>query len=228
MRHQAAVFIKSLKRGNEQTVVLLKFPLLMANPRSGKKSKFGVIALCGVAILGGLYFAWKSQQTPVGGQVFAKLPATEQQKRREDLKKLEGELGDVAEKAKRHEKAPFSVTFTEENINTFLQDRLRTEKFPIHDPRAGLSPGQLTLEGKADYKGFSAPARLSGNLSVKNGQVTFQADSLTVQGFPVDSLKDKAESEVNKLLARGLVEADINIESVTIEQGQMTITGQTK
>jgi hypothetical protein len=199
----------------------------MKKRRSGKISKFGLVALGGVAVLLGLFFAWRQSTAPVGGPSFSQLPAGEQEKRREDLRKLESEVGDIAQKAKAKQKAPFTLTVTEEHLNTLLQDRLRTEKAPIRDLRAALSPNQITLQGTVDYKGFSAPATMTGQLQVQNGQVTFRADSLNVQGLPVGGFKDKIESEINKQLARGITEAPVTLESIEIAQGQMTLRGVT-
>ena len=200
----------------------------MDKRRPRKKSKAGLLFLCLLPMIVVSFFSWRSLQKPVGGTAFKQLPAAEQQKRREHLTQLEEQVKDVSRKVKAKEKAPFEFVITEEDLNTLLQDRVDTRKFPIREPRAGFSPGQLTLQGTVDYKGISAPASLSGALSVKNGQSTFKADSLTVQGIPVGSLKNKAETEINKLLAQGLTESSVKLESITIEQGQMTLRGQTQ
>ena len=174
------------------------------------------------------FFMWRSNQAPVGGTAFKQLPATEQAKRRENLIQLEEQVKDIGRKVKAKEKAPFEFVITEEDLNTLLQDRVDTKKFPIQEPRAGFSPGQLTLQGTVDYKGIQAPASLTGGLSVKNGQAFFKADSLSVQGFPVGSLKNKAESEINKVLEQGLGQTSVKLEGITIEEGKMTLRGQTQ
>lgn len=200
----------------------------MNKRRDRKKSKLGLILLCLTPMVAVSFFMWRSNQAPVGGTTFKQLPVAEQTKRREHLIQLEEQVKNIGRKAKANEKAPFELVITEEDLNTLLQDRVDTKKFPIQEPRAGFTPGQLTLQGTANYKGISAPASLSGSLSVQNGIAVFKADSLTVQGFPVGSLKNKAEREINKVLAQGLTQTEVKLESITIEQGQMTLRGQTQ
>lgn len=196
--------------------------------RGRKKSKIGLILLCLTPMALVSFFMWRSNQAPLGGTSFKQLPAAEQTRRREHLIQLEEKVKDIGRKVKAKEKAPFELVITEEDLNTLLQDRVDTKKFPIREPRAGFTPGQLTLQGMVNYKGIEAPASLSGGLNVQNGQVIFKADSLSVQGFPVGSLKNKAESEINKLLEQGLTQTDVKLESISIEQGQMTLRGQTQ
>jgi hypothetical protein len=200
----------------------------MDKRRGRKKSKIGLILLCLTPMAAVSFFMWRSNQAQVGGTAFKQLPATEQTRRREHLIQLEEQVKDIGRKVKAKEKAPFELVITEEDLNTLLQDRVDTNKFPIREPRAGFTPGQLTLQGTANYKGISAPASLSGSLHVQGGQVVFKADSLSVQGFPVGSLKDKAENEINKTLREGLEQTSVKLESITIEQGQMTLRGQTQ
>jgi hypothetical protein len=118
--------------------------------------------------------------------------------------------------AKRHERKPFSIQVSEAQLNTLLQDRLDTSEFPIRQLRAGLSPDLLALQGRILYKGFDATATLQGNIIVQNNQLRFKSDSLTVDGFPVGSLKQKIDREVTQALNRLLQEAPGRVDSVTI------------
>ncbi len=200
----------------------------MNNRRSGKKSKLGLVFLIAVPVLAIGFLVWRSQQTPIGGTPFKQLPAVEQEKRRDHLAQVENQVKEIQRKVKNNEKAPFELVVTQDDLNTFLQDRINTDKFPIRDPRAGFSPGQITVQGTADYKGISAAANLSGSLTVENGQAAFHADSLTIKGFPAPgSLKEKAEREINKV-ARSLTEDSVHLESISIGQGQVTLRGITK
>ncbi len=200
----------------------------MNKRREKKKSKFGLILLCLLPIAVISFFNWRAQRAPVGGVAFKQLPAVEQEKRREHLAQVENQVKDLERKVKNNEKAPFELVVTEADLNTFLQDRINTDKFPIREPRAGFSPGQITVQGTADYKGFSAPASLSGTLKAENGQAAFHADSLTIQGFPAPgSLKEKAEREINKV-AQELTQDSVNLETIAVEQGQVILRGTTK
>jgi hypothetical protein len=198
----------------------------MKTRRSGKISKFGAIALCGCAVLFGLWLAWSSsvQREPT----VAELPAAEQQKRRASARRVEEQAKDIAGQAKSKAKAQFKLRVTQDQLNTILQDRLKSGKAPIRDPQATLSPGMLTLNGTVDYKGLPVPATLSGAVSAQNGQVIFRADSLKLSGIPAPgALKSTVEREINQHLGRSLTEAPIKIEDVTVEEGQLTISGVT-
>jgi hypothetical protein len=198
----------------------------MKKRRSGKISKFGAIALCGCAVLFGLWLAWSSggSQQPT----LAELPAAEQQKRREDVQQLEEQAKDIAGKAKSKVKAQFKLRVSQEQVNTMLQDRLKEGKAPIRDPQVALSPGTLTLNGTVDYKGVPVPATLTGAVNAQNGQVTFRANSLKISGFPAPgALKSTVEREINQHLSRGLTEAPIKIDDVTVGEGELTISGVT-
>src|SRR5687768_5544011 len=115
------------------------------NKRPGrKKSKLGLILLCLAPMAAVSFFMWRSNQSQIGGTTFKQLPAAEQTKRRENLNQLEEQVKDIARKATEKGKAPFELVITEEDLNTLLQDRVDTNKFPIREPRAGFTPGQLT------------------------------------------------------------------------------------
>lgn len=200
----------------------------MNGRRGKKKSKFGLILLLLIPLAALGFFWWRGQQNQVGGVAFKQLPAAQQQQRREHLAQVEDQVKEIHRKVKKNEKAPFELVITEDDLNTFLQDRIDTDKFPIRQPRAGFSPGQITIQGTAEYKGISAPASLSGTLKVENGAAVFQADSLSIQGFPAPgSLKEKAEKEINKV-ARDLAENSVTLSEINIEQGKVTLRGTTK
>jgi hypothetical protein len=198
------------------------------NERRGKKSKLGLVLLCVLPVVAIVFFWWRQGQAPVGGTPFRQLPTAEQEQRRAHLGQVEDQIKDIQRKVKKNEKAPFELVITEDDLNTFLQDRINTEKFPFREPRAGFSPGRITVQGTVDYKGFSAPGSLSGTLTVENGQPAFHAESLKVQGFPAPgNLKEKAEKEINKV-ARTLTEDSVKLESATIEVGKITLRGTTE
>ncbi len=185
----------------------------------------GVLVLIGA----GIYFAWswQTRTQPRLGEDFTKLSPEQKTERRAEAQQLEGQVRDLAEAAKRHERKPFSIQVSEAQLNTLLQDRLDTSEFPIRQLRAGLSPNLLALQGRILYKGFDATATLQGNIIVQNNQLRFKSDSLTVDGFPVGSLKQKIDREVTQALNRLLQEAPGRVDSVTIGDGQMTISGVT-
>jgi hypothetical protein len=190
--------------------------------------KLGCIALLvvlGFAGYGAYYAAYPPR---VGGVAFKELPPATQKERRVEAQKLVEQVEDVARAAKKDEKKSFILTATEEQLNTLLQDRLRTEKFPIRDLRAGLSPNLLTLQGTINYQGFDAPATMTGTVSAQGGALQFKVDTLQIAGIPMGSWKEKAQKAVDSSLNKAFGNGNnTRINSVKIESGLLTVTGQT-
>ncbi len=136
-------------------------------------------------------------------------------------------MQDLAKSARRKEHKPFALTITEQQLNTLLQDRLNTAKFPIREPRAGLSPERLALQGRVNYGGLDAVATLSGNIVVKDGELKYEAESLEVGGIPVPSLREKAQKSITRALRDWQKGAPGRIQSIVIADKKMTIEGVT-
>jgi hypothetical protein len=75
---------------------------------------------------------------------------------------------------------------------------------------------------------LDATATLSGKVSAQGGKLQFSAESLQVQGFSVDSLREKAEREITKALNQWSGKLPGRIDSVRIEDKKMTIEGTTQ
>jgi hypothetical protein len=193
--------------------------------------KKGCGCLASLLVLGFLGFAAYRVFVParVGGVPFSQLPAQTQKERRADANKLVEKIETVARAAKKNKRETFTLNVSEDQLNTLLQDRLRTEKFPIDDLRAGLSPGVLTLQGTVKYQGFDVPATLDGTLEAKDGTLDFKIQSLSLSGIPApDKIKDKAESSIGDGLKKAFSkESNAHIDKVTIEAGKMTVEGRT-
>jgi HAMP domain-containing protein len=185
----------------------------------------GLLVIIGAA--GYFVWSWQTRTQPRLGEDFTRLTPAQKSQRRAEAQQLEGQVRDLAEAAKRHERKPFSIQVSEAQLNTLLQDRLDTSKFPIRQLRAGLSPDLLSLQGRILYKGFDVTVTLQGNITVTGNRLQFKSDSLSVDGFPVGSLKQKIDREVTQALNRLLQEAPGRVENVTIGDGKMTISGVT-
>lgn len=192
--------------------------------------RFGCLALLAVLGLG----AWVGYRTlfpaRVGGVAFQQLPPQTQKQRRAEAQKLVEDVEKVARAAKKEEKKAFTLSATEQQLNTLLQDRLKTEKFPIRDLRVGLSPGTLTVQGTVNYQGFDVPATLDGALSAQNGELVFEIDSLQLSGLPAPSAwKEKAQKAIGDGLRKALGGGkNARIENVVVENGKLTVSGRTR
>ena len=165
----------------------------------------------------------------VGGAAFSQLPPQTQKARRVEAQKLVEKVEAIARDAHTNGKKTFEISASEEQLNTLLQDRLRTEKFPISDLRVGLTPGVLTLQGNVKYSGLEAPATLTGTLAAQNGTLVYTIDSLSVSGLPAPrKLKDKAQKAIEDSLQKAFSrEKNARVETVEIGAGQLLIKGTT-
>lgn len=188
-------------------------------------------ALVSLLLIGGALFGvWRARQAPTVGDAvpFAQLPAPEKQRRRAEVRALESQVKEIGRSARQGEKKPFAIVLTEDQLNTVLQERLDTSKFPIRDVRAGMQADRLLVQGQIKYQGIEGPATLAGNLQVEAGRLRFVAESLQFGMIPAPSKwKAKVEAQISERLNEALANAPGRIQKVAIEQGKMTISGVT-
>jgi len=195
----------------------------------GVKRFFGVVLVL-LLVIGGGFWWIQSQRAPrVHVTPLASLPPQEQQKRRAQAQKAIEQVQGIARDAKSGESKDFTLQLTQDQLNTLVQDRLKTTNLPLRNPRVGLQNGQLIFEGDGTYKSIEAPVSASGTVTAQDGDVAFEIDSLTLGGLPAPSdLKEKAQSVVSDGLKKALKEkGSAKIESVEIGEGTLTIKGTT-
>lgn len=188
----------------------------------------GCLLLVVLLLIGGGYLFWRARTATVVGEDFQKLTPQQQESRRADARKLEEESAEVARRIRKGDRSPFRLVATEQQLNTLLQDRVRTEKFAIKDLRVGLKSERLTLQGTVPYKGLETTATLIGNVSAQNGKIVFNAESLLLGGLveAPGEWKTKIESQVTKQLNRLLESNKVRIDRATVEEGELIIEGQ--
>lgn len=187
--------------------------------------------LLGLLLFVGLaaYQLYRTATPPqVGGTPIAQLSPQQQKQRRQEAEKLTTQIQNVVREAKSGTKKSFTITANEDQLNTLLQDRLDTSKFPVRDLRVGLSPNLLSLQGGFNYNGIEATGTVSGDIKAQNGVLQFSAGELKVQGFSVGSLKDNAEKQINRALEKWSAELPGRIDKVTIEDRKLTVEGTTR
>jgi hypothetical protein len=193
------------------------------------KSPFvkGCLGVLLILILGGAFLVWRFVTPPQVGEDFKTLSPAQQQARREDAKKLEEEAAEVVRRVKSGDTTPFRLAASEEQLNTLLQDKLRTEKFVIRDLRVGLKTNELSLQGTVPYKGFDATMTLTGDVVAENGDIVFKANELLIGGLAKapDKWKKKIEKQVTKQLGKLLDSADVKVTNASVENGSLIIEG---
>ncbi len=187
----------------------------------------GCLGLVLLLIVGGGYLFWRAKTPPTVGEDFKVLSREEQQRRRNDAQKLEDQTADIVRRVKSGDRKPFRLVATEQQLNTLLQDRIRTDKFALKDLRVGLKSKQLSLQGTVPYKGLETTATLTGDISAQNGRVKFNADKLLIGGLfeaPGD-WKEKVEKQVDSQLNKLLSNAKVNVTRAAVEDGQLVLEG---
>lgn len=188
--------------------------------------KFGLFLLVLIGIGG--YIWWRARTPPTVGEDFARLAPAQQQERRADAQKLQTQVKDLADAARRHERKPFTLEISEEQLNTLLQDNIRSQNAPIKDLRAGISKDDLAVQGQVNYQGIDAVVTMNGNVAVDAGKMRYSISSLQIGGFPApSSLRKKAEKQVTEQVNKYLARAPGTIEGVETQDGKLVIRGTT-
>ena len=186
-----------------------------------------VIFLALLALIGGYAF-WRVRTPPTVGEDFARLAPAQQQERREDAQKLQTQVKELADAAQRHEHKPFTLEISQEQLNTLLQDNIRSQNAPVKDLRAGISSNGLALQGQVNYQGIDAVVTMDGNVTVDAGKLKYNIESLQIGGFPAPkSLRRKAETQVTEKVNKYLAKTPGTIESVETQDRTLVIRGIT-
>ncbi len=175
------------------------------------------------------YFAYRAFSGPAAAPRLADLPPAQRAERRADAEQLIRKVDEVARAARKNEKSNFSVTATQEQLNTLLQDKIKIKNSPVSDLSAALQPDSLILSGRAKYNGLEVPVVINGNLSAQNGGLSLEIQSLTLGGFGAPSdWKNKAQKAASDAIEKALSGGEkVRFESVQIEREKLTVTGQT-
>lgn len=193
-------------------------------------SRFVKVSLLIVLLLavGGGYLFWRAKTAPVVGENFGHLTPQQQQARREDAKKLEEESAEIVRRIRKGDRSPFRLVATQQQLNTLLQDRIRTDKFAVRDLRVGLESERLSLQGTVPYKNLETTATLIGDISAQDGKILFTADKLLLGGLfeAPGEWKTKIEAQVTKQLNRLLENSRVRIDRASIENNELIIEGQ--
>lgn len=178
-------------------------------------------------VIGG-YLFWRIKTPPHVAENFKELPSAEKQRRRRETQQLEQQVKDVVRSIKAGNKSSFRLEANAEQLNTLVQDRVRTEKFAIHDLRVGLDDNELTLQGIVPFKGMETTATLTGDVKAENGKLKYSVKKFLIGGlFEAPSKwKRKIEDSVEKNLNKLLTNENIHITRAAVEGKKLIIEGE--
>jgi uncharacterized protein YpmS len=125
-----------------------------------------------------------------------------------------------------------TVEITEAQLTSVVAQELQKQETPIlTEPQIYLRDGKVEITGKAQQSGFSAPLDMFMTVTVENGQVHYQVVSAKLGPLPLpQSMLDQFTEQINAALGSQLSPetSNMNIETITIADGKMVITGQAR
>ena len=128
---------------------------------------------------------------------------------------------------------PVTVVVTETQMTTLVAGELQNQTDPVlSDPQIYLRDGQIQVHGNVHQSGLSLPISMNIDVSVdEQGQPEYEVASANLGPLPLpQSVLDQIEAQVDRALA-GYTTSETNrmiIHDITIADGEMTITGQTR
>ena len=221
-----------LERGASFCLLELRFDEALARPLQTQpipsmKKLLLLIAL--IALAGGGLLAYRAFFGPAPVPRLSDLPPQQQAARRADAQALVGQVEEVARAVKKGEKTDFTITATQAQLNTLLQDKIKIKNSPVSELSARLQPDQLILNGRAKYGGITVPVVINGDLKASNGGLELKIASLKLGGLnaPAD-WKQKAQTAASDALEKALSGGQkLRFEDVRIEREKLTVSGQT-
>ncbi|HEX8550058.1 MAG TPA: hypothetical protein VF681_00745 [Abditibacteriaceae bacterium] len=190
------------------------------------KKVWPLVILAFFALAG--YGWWRAKTPPAVGEDFGRLAPATQQQRRADAQKLQDDVKELARAAKNNERRPFELRISESQLNTLLQDNIRSQNAPVKDLRAGISSEGIALQGQVNYQGIDAVVTMNGDLEVVENKLRYKVSSLQIGGFPApSSLRKNAEKQVSEQLNKYLLRAPGRIADVKFAAKEVVISGET-
>ena len=126
---------------------------------------------------------------------------------------------------------PITITLTEGQINAIVQQALQSDQ-SYQNVQIQLQEGQLIISGTVNQQGMSLPLRLTLAVSPDGqGQIDYQIVSASVGPLPLpQAMRDQIEALINQNLKTQVsnLTNSIYIETITIENGVVNITGHAR
>lgn len=146
------------------------------------------------------------------------------------VKTLESNLQQAATQVS--ETGKINVSITEAQATSLLAQEMKSQTdLPISDPQIYFRNGQITFQAKATQSGITLPVKVVMTVSVDSqGKPAYQirSASLGVLSVP-DSLLNQFKAEMDSALANQLnLGEDTVLETITIADGVLTVTGHTR
>src|SRR5687768_11333367 len=174
----------------------------------------------------------------VGGPDYSSLPPIPVSA--EAAESIKAEIQRAIEAAAQSGTGVITVNLTEPQITSYLASRMQTDpslqqsdnKPLITDPQVYLRDGQMQIYGKTQQGMFTANIGILVNMGVDvNGQPQIEVVSADFGPFPApEGLKDAITAMVREAYTGSLgpVATGLRIETISIANGVMTVTGRVR
>jgi uncharacterized protein YpmS len=145
-----------------------------------------------------------------------------------DPQALEDQLATAA--AQFNNTGQVTITFTEQQITTYVAQALAKQPdIPVSEPQVSLQNGQITVVAKVMVGKISGNGTLVFEPTVQDGKMNITVLSAKFGAIPFpNSALENITQTINKNITDIIsVEGrSVQIESITIENGTMTVTGK--
>ncbi len=124
-----------------------------------------------------------------------------------------------------------SLEVTESQITSALALKLaESSAFPISDVQVRLKDGQVQLSGKTNQNGIELPVQMTASVAVQDCKPKLSIESASVGPIPLPQEQltqflPMAEDAIQQMI-QSTAAANLCLNSLTISEGKMTITGQ--
>jgi outer membrane protein TolC len=129
--------------------------------------------------------------------------------------------------------ASTTYVLNEAQLNSVIQKALAAQPdLPVQNLQISLQEGAGTITGTAQQNGFELPLSVTLGASVDGqGGVIFQVESASVGFLPLpQSMLDQLSNQINQAMRSEIARATGNVfvESISIADGLLTVTGRTR
>lgn len=127
----------------------------------------------------------------------------------------------------------FEYTVSESELNSIVSKELAKQEQPVlSDPQINLVEGKVIVTGIVQQSGFSLATEIELVPTIdSNGVPYIEVVSMSVGPFSVpQDFQDQVTSTVNNLIFTQLTnsESDLQVDSITISENEMTLTGSNR
>lgn len=128
---------------------------------------------------------------------------------------------------------PVSLTLTQEEINSKIAAGLSTADMPdnvkVEGVNVNLQDGQILASARINYSGIEVNVGATASIEVSNGQAYVVLEDLDMGKMPLpQGVKDQLAGMIPNGGKISLSDVPLNIQGITVQDGQMVVLGVTK